>query len=101
MTEESNNKHTAKFTPPMSKLAQEEKLIALAYRQAQKQMEEGTASPAVLTHFLRLGTVREEVRLEKARLEIKYMETKIEAADAASRLESMYDGVLEALRSYK
>jgi hypothetical protein len=79
----------------------EDKLIALAYKRAQEQLRKGTVSSQTLNHFLELGTARQRVLLEKAQLENEYLRAKIEAADAASRLEDMYDGVLEALRGYK
>ena len=53
--------------PAMSPDARENQMINLAVDLAEKQLEEGTASSQVITHFLKLGSSKE--RLEREKLE--------------------------------
>ena len=53
--------------PALTPEARENQMIALAVNLAEKQLQEGTASSQVITHFLKLGSTKE--RLEKEKLE--------------------------------
>lgn len=88
------------MTPPLNDESQEVKLVALALRQAQQQLEDGTASSQIVTHFLKLGSIRAQIELEKLELENRLLEEKIEAERAGQRLNEMFEEVLQALRSY-
>lgn len=88
------------MTPPLNDESQEVKLVALALRQAQQQLEDGTASSQIVTHFLKLGSIRAQIELEKLELENRLLEEKIEAERAGQRLNEMFEEVLHALRSY-
>jgi hypothetical protein len=88
------------MTPPLNDEAQETKLVVLAMKQAQKQLEEGTASSQIITHFLRLGSVKAQVELEKIELENRLLEEKIQAERSGQQLNEMFAEVLAALKSY-
>lgn len=88
------------MTPPLDDEAQETKLVALALKQAQKQLEEGTASSQIVTHFLRLGSIKAQVELEKLQLENRLIEEKILAERSGQQLNEMFGEVLAALKSY-
>lgn len=88
------------MTPPINDEAQETKLVALALNQAQKYLEEGTASSQIVTHFLRLGSIRAQVELEKLELENRLLEEKILAERSGQELNEMFAEVLIALKSY-
>lgn len=75
-------------------------MIALAMEQARKELEAGTASSQVITHFLKLASTRNQVELEKLRLENDLTEEKILAAQAGHQLQGMVKEVLTALKSY-
>lgn len=47
--------------PAQDPVAREKQLINLAVDLAEKQLIEGTASPSVLTHYLKLASTRETV----------------------------------------
>lgn len=57
------------FPPVKSSEAREEQLTSLAMDVAEKQMREGTASPLVISHFLKLGTARAKLESERIRKE--------------------------------
>lgn len=60
---------SSQFPPVKSSEAREEQLTALAMDVAEKQMREGTASPLVISHFLKLGTARAKLESERIRKE--------------------------------
>ena len=67
----------------------------------EKQMEDGTAPAAVITHFLKLGTERE--RLERAKLEqeTELARAKVMSLERAERTEEMFKQAIEAMTNYK
>lgn len=85
---------------PYTPEAEENKLISLAYDLAKQQLEDGTASAQVITHFLKLGTAY--ARLEKTKLEkeIALLEAKKADIESSKRVEELYADALEAMRSY-
>ncbi len=88
--------------PPAKTLeGRENQLIGLSIDLAEKQLAEGTASAQVLTHFLRLGTVKAKLELEKIKQENLLLAAKTEALESAQRLEALYADALKAMRSYQ
>lgn len=88
------------MTPPINDEVLENKLVALAFSQAQGQMEDGTASSQIVTHFLRLGSIKAKIELEKLELENQLLEEKILAEQSGQKLTEMFGEVLAALKSY-
>ena len=79
----------------------EQQLVASAIDLAERQIEAGTASAQVITHYLKLGSSRESLEQERMRNEIALMEAKREAMASAERVEQLYLGALNAMRSYQ
>ena len=92
------SKHTT--APPINDESLEKKMVALALKQAQLQLEEGTASSQIVTHFLRLGSIKAKIELEKLELENRLLEEKILAERSGQQLNEIFTEVLEALKSY-
>lgn len=89
-----------KMTPAKTDEGHERKLITLAYKQAQTEMEAGKASSQVVTHFLKLGSIRAQAELKKLELEARLLEEKIQSERNSQQLSEMFATVLEALKSY-
>lgn len=87
-------------TPPTTPDAQQSKLIALAYKQVEKQLQNGTASSQTIAHFLKQDSRREELELAKMQKEILMLQSKIDSADTAADLVAMFDEVKAAQLSY-
>lgn len=87
-------------TPPLNDEGLENKLVELAMSQAQEQLEQGTASSQIVTHFLRLGSIKASVELEKLALENKLLEEKIASEKSGQELQKMFAEVMSALKSY-
>jgi len=67
------------MTPPSSDEAYENKLISLAMGEAQKLMESGEAPPGVILHFVRLGSERSKLEMEKLKAENEMLRAKAKA----------------------
>lgn len=89
-----------KTSTPRTDAEWENKLIGLAMKQAQRQMEDGTASSQVVTHFLRLGSKRADVELKKIELESRLIEEKIASEQKGQQVSEMMSEVLSAIKSY-
>lgn len=90
----------ARPRPADSPEARENQLIAAAVDLAEKQLLEGTASPSVITHYLRLASGRERLEREKLERENEVLRAKAEALESNRRTEELYSQAIEAMRSY-
>ena len=79
----------------------ENELVKSATDLAAQQLLDGTASPSVITHFLRLGSVREQLERRKLMKENDLMDVKMAAIEASERREQEYSEAIAALRRYK
>ena len=79
----------------------ENQLISLAMDLAEKQMEAGTASAQVITHYLKLGTVREQMERDRIYHENELTRAKVEGLASAKRIEELYEDAMKAFRGYQ
>jgi hypothetical protein len=86
--------------PATTPEARENQLIAKAVDLVEKQLEEGTASAQVITHYLKLGSSREKLEQAKIALENEFLEVKREHLASAQRVEELYSEALNAMRAY-
>ena len=89
-----------RMTPALTEESQESKLISLAFRQAQEQLEAGTASSQIVTHFLKLGSSRNDLEMKKIDLETKLIDAKIAAEESGQQIPELYLEVVQALKRY-
>ncbi len=94
-------KPTKRDTPAKTVGGRESQLIGMAIDLAAKQLSDGTASSQVMTHFLKIGTMRAKLEMEKLQQENKLLEAKTEALASGQRVEELYKEALEAMRSYR
>lgn len=86
--------------PATSPEQREMELAASAYDLAEEQIQSGTASSQVITHFLKAGSSRERLEQERIRHEVELMEVKKEQLEGQKRIETLYVDALEAMRGY-
>jgi hypothetical protein len=79
----------------------EQQMVAAAIDLAERQIHEGTAAAQVITHYLKLGSSREKLEQERLARENILLEKKTEALESAARVEELYIGALNAMRSYQ
>lgn len=99
---ELNNHQTRvkKIRPALTPEARENQMISLAVDLAERQLMEGTASSQVITHYLKLGTVKEQLEREKLRSEGRLLEAKVEAIKSSERIEKLYKDAVRAMQIY-
>lgn len=78
----------------------ENQLIAAAYDLAEKQMDAGTASAQLITHFVKLGSSREKLEQERLAMEVEFMAVKKETLASERRTEELVQDALKAFVSY-
>lgn len=89
-----------KSPPVRTPEAQEQRMINLAMKQAEKQLENGTASSQIVTHFLNLATQKAALEREKLAAEAEMARAKAEAIQSQKDYGEKYDRVIAALKSY-
>lgn len=90
----------AKRAPAQTMEAREAELVDLAMDVAKEQMLNRTASSQVITHFLKVGAIREQMELEKVRAEIELAKAKVKAIESAEETAKIVSEAMEAMRSY-
>ena len=78
----------------------ENELVSQAIDLAETQIREGTASSQVITHFLKLGSTREQLEQQRLEHENELTRVKIEAIESQKRVEELYLEALQAMRTY-
>ena len=81
-------------------MAMQNQLIALAVDCAERQMREGTASSAVIVHYLKLGTEKERLEREKLKAENQLLQAKTQAIEDAKTEQQMYLDAIAAMKMY-
>lgn len=86
--------------PATTPEGRENQLVALATDVAEKQLVAGTASAAVIVHYLKLGTTREQLERAKLEGENKLLRAKADALDSAQNMEVLYGNAIKAMKLY-
>ena len=86
--------------PAITPEARENQLISLAVDLAERQLQEGTASSQVITHYLKLGSMREKLERERLEEENKLLKAKTKALESAEEVKVLYEEALKAMRNY-
>lgn len=89
-------KRRAALTPE----ARESQLISLAVDLAEKQLIEGTASSQVISHFLKLGSMRAQIEKELLEKQRDLAAAKAESIKSGARMEELYLNAVNAMKSY-
>ena len=86
--------------PSMSAEAVENRLINKAYKAVEKRIEDGTATAAELIHFLRLGSTKEQLELEKLKKENELLKVKAGAIRSQEETKELYENAIKAFNRY-
>lgn len=86
--------------PASTPEARENQLISLAVDEAERRIRDGTASSQIIVHFLKLGSTRNELEMEKLRQENEMTAAKTEALRSAKRVEELYEEAMKAFKGY-
>lgn len=91
---------TKKMRPALTEESREKQLIYLATDLAEQQLRDGTASSQVITHYLKLGSMREKLERERLAEENKLLKAKTEQIQSMKRVEELYAEAITAMRNY-
>lgn len=86
--------------PATTPEAREQEVAWQAYDLAEEQIQNGTASSQVITHFLKVGSRREQLEQLRIAHEVELMEVKKRSIEDESRREDRYLEAIEAMKSY-
>lgn len=92
--------HVKDIRPALTPESRENQLISLAVDLAERQLQEGTASSQVITHYLKLGSTKEKIEKEILEKQKELISAKTEALKSAKRIEELYSEAIKAMRSY-
>lgn len=87
--------------PALTPEGRENQLIAKAINLAERQIDEGTASSQVITHFLKLGTEKAKLEREKLKHENELLRAKTEMIESSKRSEELFERALRAMSDYQ
>ena len=89
-----------KMRPAITPEAEENRMISLATKLAEKQLLDGSASSQVITHYLKLGTMKAQLEKEKLERENELLRAKTANLESAKRIEELYAKAISAVRTY-
>lgn len=89
-----------KIRPALTPEVRENQLIALAVDLVEERLLNGTASSQETTHFLKLGSMKNQLEMEKLKEENKLLQAKTEALQSAKKTEELFEEAINAMRRY-
>lgn len=95
-------KASTKRRPPARTPEQrEQQMISYAMNLAEQQLIDGTASAQVITHFLKLATVRETYERKNLETDVELKQARIKEIDDKSDKEMIAQKAIEAMTRYR
>lgn len=91
---------TRKRKPAMTAEAREMQLIALATDLVEQRLLDGTASSQETTFFLKRGSAKEQLEMERLREENKLLKAKTKALESAEEIKTLYKDAIKAFKEY-
>jgi hypothetical protein len=86
--------------PATTDEGRENQLISLASDLAERQLTDGSASSAVITHYLKLGSTREKLEQSRIENENLLLAAKVDQLASAKKVEELYAAALGAMKQY-
>lgn len=79
----------------------EREMINYAVDLAAQQLRDGTASPSVITHYLKLGSTRSNLEVEKLRNENALLRAKTNSIESSENTAKKYQDAINAMWRYR
>jgi len=86
--------------PATTPEGREQQLVNLAVELAEKQLRDGTASPSVINHFLKIASKREVLEREILEKQSRLIEAKAKSINRDKEAEELAKAAIEAMKSY-
>ena len=100
MAKVKNSNSSRQIRPALTPEARENQLISLAVDLAENQLQEGTASAQVITHYLKLGSTKERIEKEILEKQKELITARTEALQSSKKIEELYTNAISAMRRY-
>lgn len=94
------DKKTKTSRPATTPEAREQQLVKLAVDLAEKQLRDGTASPSVINHFLKMSTKKEILEREMLQKQLVYIDAKASSITKEQDAQSLAKEAIEAMKDY-
>lgn len=89
-----------KMRPALTPEANESQMISLAMDLVRQRLMDGTASSQETTHFLKLGSMRNQLEMEKLKEENKLLIAKTKALEDQGEYKELVSEAIKAMRNY-
>lgn len=89
-----------KGRPPTSPKEREDEMINLAMKLAEEQLRNGTATPSVIVHYLKLGSTRGMIENDMLEKKSELLTAQKEKIESDKRIEDLYEKAIDAMRLY-
>lgn len=86
--------------PAITPEGRESQMISLAMDLVEQRLRDGTASSQETTHFLKLGSIRNQLEIEKLKQETELLKVKQSSLESSARMEKLYSEAMEAMKAY-
>ena len=93
-------KKTKEMKPATNPEAREQQLVNLAVQLAEKQLREGTASPSIIAHYLKIASRREVLEREILEKQSRLIEAKAQNINKDREVEDLAKAAIEAMKNY-
>lgn len=88
------------MAPALTPEARESRLVSMSMDLVEQRLRDGTASSQETTHFLKRGSQKEQLEIEKLREENALLKAKTESLKSAKRVEELYEQAIKSMRHY-
>ena len=95
-----NPSSAKKMRPALTPEANENQMISLAMDLVRQRLIDGTASSQETTHFLKLGSTKNQLEMAKLREENKLLVAKTKALEDAGEYKQLVADAIKAMRNY-
>ena len=92
---------TRRIRPSSNPDVRESQLVALAIDRVEQRLRDGTATSQEIIHYLRIGSQKEKLEMEKLRHENELLKAKTEAINAEKESAKMFSEAIAAMTSYR
>ena len=86
--------------PAADPLSRERQLTSLAVDLAEKQLRDGTASPSVINHFLKIASTREAIEREILEKQANLIAAKADAINSGKEAAELTKNAIDAMKAY-
>lgn len=100
MAKVASSSSAKKMRPPLTPEANEQQMISLAMDLTKKRLLEGTASSQEIIHFLKLGSTRNQLEMDKLREENQLLKAKTKAYEDQGEYKELVAEAIKAMKNY-